>query len=339
MTTSGSRLPAPVPISQHRWPTGTKPLVSVLCTAYNHERFVRQAIEGFLSQETDFPVEIVLHDDASSDGTSSIIREYAGRYPSLIRAILQTENQRSRGRWAIAMLMETTPSEYFAICEGDDYWTAADKLQSQIELLEQNPTASACFHRGDGLFEESGRLIPGHFGPSVLKDSYDVDDLLVRDNFVPTHSVVLRSRSIAGFPQWLAEVPHCDIVLLCMLTLEGPLFYLDRSMGVYRKHSGGMHTGDPEIIQNVKVLITRLRLGYGLGVVDRDAFRSGIAYTVAAIEDKLERYERRIAQLEARHASDAATIQRIFASTTFRVGMTLSRLRHWVSRGVGAAGE
>ena len=91
-------LAKPLRITEHNWPEGTVPLVSITCITYNHVNFIRDAIEGFLMQETTFPVEILIHDDASNDGTAEIVREYDARYPQLIKAIYQTENQYSRGK-------------------------------------------------------------------------------------------------------------------------------------------------------------------------------------------------------------------------------------------------
>lgn len=99
-------LPKPIPVTEQRWPEGTRPLVTVQCITFNHERFIRQAIDGFLMQETTFPVQILVHDDASTDGTAAIVREYAERHPELIVAVLQSKNLLSHGSRPDSLALE-----------------------------------------------------------------------------------------------------------------------------------------------------------------------------------------------------------------------------------------
>ncbi len=97
--------------------------VSISCLTYNHEKYIAQTIEGFLLQKTTFKYEILIHDDASTDNTSRIVQEYAGKYPSLIKPLIQTENQYSQGVRVEKFNRERALGEYYALCEGDDYWT------------------------------------------------------------------------------------------------------------------------------------------------------------------------------------------------------------------------
>lgn len=116
-----------------------QPLVSVCCTTYNHENYIRDVIEGFLIQKITFPFEIIIHDDASTDGTTEIIKEYADKYPELIVPIFQTQNQYSQGikPWP-NFVFPKARGKYIALCEGDDYWTDPYKLQKQVGFLEAN---------------------------------------------------------------------------------------------------------------------------------------------------------------------------------------------------------
>ena len=129
--------------------------VSVYCTAYNHEKYIRNALEGFIKQKTTFKYEVIVHDDASTDNTASIIREYEEKYPNIIRPIYQTENQYSKGidfiKNDICPLMR---GKYVAVCEGDDYWTDELKLQSQYDGLEKNPTCFYCVHKVNTILED-----------------------------------------------------------------------------------------------------------------------------------------------------------------------------------------
>lgn len=141
------RLAEPVRIADQAWPEETIPVVSIYSLAYNHENFIKECLEGFLMQETTFPVEILIHDDASTDNTANIIREYEARYPHLIKPIYQTENQYSKGTSDFSKRnLERAKGQYLAICEGDDYWTDPSKLQQQVDFLDHNPDYVICYH-------------------------------------------------------------------------------------------------------------------------------------------------------------------------------------------------
>ena len=123
------------------------PLVSINCITYNHKQYIRDAIEGFLMQITNFPVEILIHDDASTDGTVEIIREYEKQYPWLIKPVYQTENQYSKHNSFISISKiqyGRALGKYIAFCEGDDYWTDHYKLQKQVDFLESNVWVDNC---------------------------------------------------------------------------------------------------------------------------------------------------------------------------------------------------
>lgn len=129
----------PIPITEQVWPEGTIPLVSTLTTAYNHEIFIHECIEGFLMQKTIFPVEIIIHDDASTDRTTEIIKEYKIKNPTLFKTIFQSENQYSQKVDIYnEFLYPKTQGKYIALCEGDDYWIDPLKLQKQVDFLEAN---------------------------------------------------------------------------------------------------------------------------------------------------------------------------------------------------------
>jgi len=122
-----------------RWAGHSKPVVSIICMTYNHERYVETAIRGFLSQNTTYPFEIIFHDDASTDGTQAVIRRWQEQYPTIIRAILQTENQMSRGGRPFDILLSAARGDYVATCDGDDFWVDTSKLQHQLSFLEAHP--------------------------------------------------------------------------------------------------------------------------------------------------------------------------------------------------------
>lgn len=115
------------------------PLVTIRCITYNHEPYIRQCLEGFVMQKTTFPFEAIVHDDASTDGTAAIIREYAEKYPNIIKPIYETENQYSKHDGSLSRIMNAhIRGKYVAICEGDDYWIDPLKLQKQVDFLESH---------------------------------------------------------------------------------------------------------------------------------------------------------------------------------------------------------
>lgn len=137
-----------------------EPLVSICCITYNHENYIRDAIEGFLMQKTSFPIEIIIHDDASTDNTANIIKEYAEKHPNLIVPIYQTENQYSKGiKPFYKYIVPKVKGKYIALCEGDDYWIDPNKIQKQVDFLENNPDYGIIFTDADFFYEISGKII------------------------------------------------------------------------------------------------------------------------------------------------------------------------------------
>lgn len=139
-----------------------KPLVSILCATFNQKDYIAQTIEGFLMQKVNFPIEIIINDDASTDGTTDIVREYAKKYPELIKPIFHEQNQYSQDVeiWH-TFLYPKAQGKYIAECEGDDYWTDPNKLQRQVDFLESHPdyalshTSFQFYNQADGTFKEN----------------------------------------------------------------------------------------------------------------------------------------------------------------------------------------
>ena len=133
-----------------------QPMVTVWCLTYNQKDFIRDALDGFVMQKTSFPYEVIVHDDASTDGTTDIVRDYAAKYPEVIKPMVETENQWQKGglKHIISILNEKhRRGKYIAFCEGDDYWTDSEKLQRQVDFLESHPDYSMCFHSAKKKFE------------------------------------------------------------------------------------------------------------------------------------------------------------------------------------------
>jgi glycosyltransferase involved in cell wall biosynthesis len=242
-TNSNSQAPwleKPVQITEHVWPEGTVPEVSIWCITYNHVKFIRDAIEGFLMQETTFPVEIFIHDDASNDGTHNIVREYAAKYPGLFWTILQNENQWSKGNAKIlAEYLAQQRGEYVALCEGDDFWTDPLKLQKQVTVLRENPQASGTFH-AVSMRSENGDLLEVRPSRPVVERLTFSD--VVMHNFILTCSLVYRASAAQPTSPWSAGLPMGDWPLQVNLARWGDLLGIDEDMGCYRRHVGGVWT-------------------------------------------------------------------------------------------------
>ena len=153
-------------------------MVTICCTAYNHEPYIRQCLEGFVMQKANFHFEAIVHDDASTDGTAVIIQEYAEKYPNIIKPIYETENQYSKKDGSLAKIMnEHMHGKYIAMCEGDDYWIDPLKLQKQVDFLEQNLDYVFCCHRYK-IYDENKMLFRKEYG----YDYYEKNNNLSIDN-------------------------------------------------------------------------------------------------------------------------------------------------------------
>lgn len=219
--------------------------VSIGCIVYNHVHFIRQALDGILMQKTSFPFEILVHDDASTDGTTEIIKEYEKKYPDIIKPIYQKENQYSQN---VPIFKKFTlpqiTSEYFIFCEGDDYWTDENKLQKQVDFLDKNPDYSTCFHPVIVKWEDHSREDSIFPTPEFRahKTTLELADIL-QANFMQTCSVMYRWRKdiLDVLPEYfILPVDH----FLHMLHAEhGKIAFLPDVMAVYRRHEGGVWAG------------------------------------------------------------------------------------------------
>ncbi len=216
-----------------------KPMVSVCCTTFQHGKFITEAIEGFLMQETNFPVEIIIRDDASKDGTSEIVAEYAAKFPNVIRPILEKENTWSKGVRPMATCMSYAQGKYIALCEGDDYWTDPLKLQKQVDFLESENNVGyvAVFHKVKVVRVESEVMC---YQPEIDTNTvYRFDDL-VRGWFIPTASLVFRNVIKHNIFLKFVDVISGDRLLTALLADKGNFYYMNEVMGAYRKHPGGI---------------------------------------------------------------------------------------------------
>lgn len=221
------------------------PLVSVVLRTYDHARFVAQAIESVLIQETAFPFELVIGEDCSTDGTREIVTAYAERHPETIRAVLP---ERNIGHGAIfKRALEATRGPFIAYLDGDDYWTSTTKLQRQVDFLEANSDCQSCFHDVSLVYGEQG-VPSGAVNPSLSEERIALEDILL-DCFIPAPAVVFRRAVAERLPDWAFDVVWIDwLIHICAATL-GSIGYIPATLGAYRVHSGGMFSALDRISQ------------------------------------------------------------------------------------------
>lgn len=247
-----------------------KPVVSVICLTYNQEEYIRDCLEGFLSQRTDFPYEVLVYDDASTDSTPDIIREYAEKYPSIIKPTLYKVNNYSQGLGFVGLYtgIKEASGTYVAYCEGDDYWTDPLKLQKQVLFLDSNPQYAICAHetriRDDGNRKSNGQLFSVFNKDSLAplnKETYTFDDALA-GNIFHVSSMMYRNLDIC-LPSWISRISACDMVLFKMLAREGDIYVMPDVMSVYRNHSDSLTNSFKEyssLIRFYELSIKVLRL-------------------------------------------------------------------------------
>lgn len=217
-------------------------MVSVLCLAYNHEPYIRQCLEGFVNQKTNFKFEVLIHDDASTDKTADIIREYEAKYPEIIKPIYQSENQWSKGISDITGTYNISRAQgkYLAWCEGDDYWCDENKLQIQFDYMEAHPDCTLCVHQAykmnlrDNIkefysaFDEDG-IIP-------------VEKILEEGAIFATNSCFVKREVHVSMPDFFKKYAFGDHQIIIYNTLQGYCYYFAKPMSVYNWATEGSWT-------------------------------------------------------------------------------------------------
>lgn len=223
------------------------PLVSICCITYNHAQFIRKCLDGFLMQQTDFPIEILIHDDCSTDGTTEIIREYETKYPDLIFPLYEEENQYSRG---VAGKMDLynyrrARGKYIAYCEGDDYWTDSQKLQKQVDFMEANPEYSVCFHDFQKYDIRNNKWVyPAYGGYDLSKNGgLDVSNAMFLKYCNLGQPLTMLFRVDMYDFSWSNQYKYFrDTHEIYHLLCVGKGRILDFVGGVYNLHNGGVST-------------------------------------------------------------------------------------------------
>lgn len=219
------------------------PLVSICTAVYNHEPYLRKCFDGFLMQKTNFAFEVLVHDDASTDNSAEIIREYTEKHPEIFKPIYQKENQYSKGvKVSATYQFPRAKGKYIALCEGDDYWTDPLKLQKQVDFLETHPDYVMCSHRFK-IFKQQENLITDDWYGEVSEGThYDLNALINGKWFF--HPLTVMFRTDIYDSEKYSKYPYSmDAVLFYHLLKKGKGYMLPDKMAVYRIHSGGVWSG------------------------------------------------------------------------------------------------
>ncbi len=218
------------------------PLVSIVCDTYNHAPYIRRALDSFLSQETDFPFEIIVHDDASTDGTADIIRAYEAERPDLFRCVYRTQNIYSKDPKILEhYVFPLARGRYIAICEGDDYWTSPHKLQTQVSFLVKHPEYTLCVCAAELVDPEenrTGSVMPYHEDTDV-----PIEDVIRGGgSFVATASIVAPTALAQNRGAFCELTDVDDAVLQIWFASQGKARYLAEAMCAYRQSVPGSWT-------------------------------------------------------------------------------------------------
>ncbi len=235
-----------------------QPKVSVICLVYNMKDYLAQALDSILMQKTDFPFEILVHDDVSTDGSTDIVREYAAKYPDIIVPIIQTENQYSKKDVLITrdIILPAARGKYSAYCEGDDYWTDPLKLQKQYDFMEAHPDYSLCTAKVRQVDCSEERLPDRLVCPADRTGEITLEQILRMKNRQAfcTCSLFFRTDVMRACPK---DFPNRgERVKIIWLALNGKVWYINDEVGVYRRKRPGSWTATSWQEGNAKKIAT-----------------------------------------------------------------------------------
>jgi len=237
------------------WQNNSSPLVSVCCITYNHEAYIAEAIQSFLMQKTNFPFEILIDDDCSQDDTPKIIDYYFRKYPRLIKPLLKKKNVGSMRNFFSNL--QRANGKYVAICEGDDYWTDSNKLQKQVEMMQQYPNVNISFHPAMERVDETlTRKLARHTKKSKIFSTKEI--ILGNGDFCPTASLMINKYVCNNLPKWLIDVaPVGDYYLQVLSSIDKGALYIDECMSVYRRGHENSWTNSQKDVEKRLLWIER----------------------------------------------------------------------------------
>ena len=249
-----------------------EPKVTIVCITYNQENFIKQALDSFVMQKTNFDFQVIVSDDCSTDNTPDIIKEYENQYPRIIKSILRNKNLGSYENFIDTNKQIST--KYVAFCDGDDYWCDENKLQKQVDFLEANPDYSLCFHPVKMIYENTNK--PSQIiGKCKTKNPQSLDKL-TRENFIPSNSVMYRYAALNHYLlNYPSNVYPADWFNHILVGNQGKMGYLPVVMAVYRRNEQGISytvSQNPEEEIHLKYGIKEVNFSFSVWNMVKDKF-------------------------------------------------------------------
>ena len=235
-------------------------IVSVLMLTYNHERYIEQAINSVMMQQTDFDYELVIGEDCSTDNTRKIILNIYKNCPEKIKLVITDHNVGVHQN--LARTLAACQGKYIAYLDGDDYWTSPNKLQKQVNFLENHPECNICFHNVIVISEDGFTEIRKYVRPDQAEFT-SIEDLIKRD-YIPNCSVLFRRSLFSELPAWWYKIPLMDWPLHILNVQHGKIAYIDDIMAAYRKQSTGIYTQLEDIPEIQAEIVTQQTMNYHL---------------------------------------------------------------------------
>lgn len=237
-------------------------MVTVQCLTYNHAAYIRQCLDGFLMQKTSFKFEVIVHDDASTDGTTEILKEYALKFPDIIKPIIETENQYIKIGFSgiLALMHQRSRGKYIAFCEGDDYWTDSLKLQKQVDFLEQNSNYGLVYTNVDFYYQKENRYERKKITDGTLKQSFDFESHLLNKGYIAPCTWLLRKELITNDNK--NSYVDTTFPLALDIYAVSKIYFLDDSTAVYRVL--------PESASHSKSLLKQYSFAIGIFQIQKD---------------------------------------------------------------------
>jgi glycosyltransferase involved in cell wall biosynthesis len=230
----------PQPIVEHNR-GDRRPKVTVMIITYNHAKYVAQAIDSVLAQQTDFAFAIHVVDDCSTDGAQDIIRDYAARYPGVVKPFINTKNIGSKvTQKNFYKGFCTLDGDYIAILEGDDYWISPHRLQVHVAFLDANPDFVGCANNTLKIFEDGSSREPELFQPAPPKEAHDIHDFIMIYSMFHASSLTFRNVFRGRVPRYLRSPLSCDIFVTIAHARFGKIRFFPEAWSAYRVHAGGL---------------------------------------------------------------------------------------------------
>jgi glycosyltransferase involved in cell wall biosynthesis len=272
----------------------SRPLVSVIMMAYNHEEYIGEAINGVIMQQCPFDIELLLGEDASTDRTRELCIDYQRRFPKTIRLIVSDRNVGMHRNFF--RLFCRARGRYIALCEGDDYWTSNCKLAQQIAFMMANPECSFTFHNANIL--NGKRLSRRRFINRELRN-VTLSTIIEKDWFIPTASMVCDSGKMGPYPAAMLDYPSGDLALQVFLAAKGTVKYLPNVMSVYRRTTSNMthelsSTPDKTLSYGAAFIAMLRSLDAALSYAYSRSFSIRIRRTMRSIDYISFRYKRKM---------------------------------------------